>query len=159
MPYLQLSHLTKTEHHRAFSPVAMVENLLLIKLLQQNKVILYNDKMQQHEARSYEGAYVKEPVVGFHKFLYTFDFSSLYPTTIRMWNISPEMFIGIDKKLDVTKHPDKIKCANGAIFKRDEDGILKMLLTDIFTQRKEAQKKSKLAEKEIYLLKESLKNI
>jgi DNA polymerase elongation subunit (family B) len=32
MPYLQLSNITKTEHHRAFSPVAMLENVLVVEL-------------------------------------------------------------------------------------------------------------------------------
>ncbi len=156
VPYLQLSYLTRTEAHKAFSPVAMVENLLIIELLKQNKVLLHSDNRTQQLEKSYEGAYVKEPELGFHKLLGTFDFSSLYPTTIRQWNISPEVFLGIDKGLDTIENPDIIKCANGALFKRNEDGILRVLLTNIFKRRKDAQKTAKIAEKEIYLLKEYL---
>ena len=36
------------------------------------------------------GAYVKEPQVGMHKWVLSFDLNSLYPHLIMQYNISPE---------------------------------------------------------------------
>ncbi len=43
---------------------------------------------------SYAGGHVFEPIIGRHTNLHTFDFSSLYPSIIRTFNISPETFRG-----------------------------------------------------------------
>lgn len=155
-PYLKLSYLTKTEYSKAFSPVAMIENIMVLKYQEENKVFVCQENNTK-ENIGYEGAYVMEPITGYHKWLMTYDFSSEYPTVMRQWNMSPETFIKVDKNLDISKHPELIKAANGAIFKNDVDGILRILLTDLFKQRKDAQKHAKDIEKEISLLKTYLK--
>jgi hypothetical protein len=75
---------------------------------------------------------------------------------MRQWYISPEGFIEVDKNFDISTRPDLVKCANGAIFKKDPNSILPYVLTRIFTDRKQAQSISKIAEAEIYKLKEYL---
>jgi hypothetical protein len=87
-----------------------------------------------------------DPQKGFHKYLITCDYSSLYPTIIRQFNISPEIFVKVDKNLDVKKHPNYIKCANGAIFEKNTDGILRTILSGLFIKRKEAQRTAKTIE-------------
>ena len=41
----------------------------------------------------YAGAYVKEPIVGKHEWIVSFDLNSLYPHLIMQYNISPETMI------------------------------------------------------------------
>lgn len=43
---------------------------------------------------SYVGGHVFTPVLGRHTNIHTFDFSSLYPSIIRTFNVSPETFLG-----------------------------------------------------------------
>ena len=45
--------------------------------------------------------YVKEPIVGGHNWVMSFDLNSLYPHLIMQWNISPEKMIK-GQKQDVT---------------------------------------------------------
>jgi DNA polymerase elongation subunit (family B) len=46
------------------------------------------------ESQSIQGAYVLEPRVGLHEWIGSIDISSLYPSSIRSLNISPETLIG-----------------------------------------------------------------
>ena len=41
----------------------------------------------------YEGAYVKDPQVGQHKWVMSFDLNSLYPHLIMQYNMSPETLV------------------------------------------------------------------
>ena len=41
------------------------------------------------------GAYVKEPQIGMHEWVVSFDLNSLYPHLIMQYNISPETYNGI----------------------------------------------------------------
>ena len=44
----------------------------------------------------YEGAYVKDPIPGQHKWMVSFDINSLYPHILIQYNISPEKLYGSD---------------------------------------------------------------
>lgn len=59
------------------------------------KSVLRNvvDEAESFEA-SYVGGHVFTPVTGRHTNIHTFDFSSLYPSIIRTFNVSPETFHG-----------------------------------------------------------------
>lgn len=154
MPYLKLGHITKSEADKAFTPVNMVENIMVEQLWKDRKrVFTSNDSYG--ERKKYEGAYVIEPKPGFHNYLATFDYSSLYPTTIRQWNISPDVFIKKDINAPITENT--IKTSSGAIFKKNEDGVLKTLLTEIFRQRKENKNKAGDIKAEINELEHILK--
>ena len=56
----------------------------------------------------YEGGYVKEPILGGHDWIVSFDINSLYPHIIIQYNISPEKIVGesshginVNKMLDM----------------------------------------------------------
>jgi DNA polymerase elongation subunit (family B) len=57
-----------------------------------NKKNRTNDDDEQ-----YAGAYVKDPIVGEHDWVVSFDLNSMYPMTIVGSNISPETKITKDK--------------------------------------------------------------
>ena len=46
-------------------------------------------------SNGYEGAYVKDPQIGRHKWVASFDLNSLYPHLIMQYNISPETLVGM----------------------------------------------------------------
>ena len=87
---------------------------------------------------SFEGAYVKQPEPGMHEWIANFDFASLYPSTMRQWNISPETFKGLNVELQ----DGWVKTASGAVFDNTTDSILRTVLTDFFNMRKVAKKKA-----------------
>ena len=78
-----------------------------------------------------------------HNAVACFDFASLYPSIMRQMNVSPESFI---KKVkpemrNEEKSDDKIVAVTGAVYDK-EDSILKEILTDLYSQRREYKKKS-----------------
>lgn len=68
------------------------------------------------------GAIVRDPVIGLHEGICDLDFSSLYPSIILSFNISPETYCG----QGVAKIAgDKFAIAfNGAVFSKEEPGIV-----------------------------------
>lgn len=156
MPYFMLTFLTRTDHDKAWSPVPMVENIMIQQLMKDRKRVFVRKERREVKVNKYDGAYVQEPVPGFHNYLGTWDYSSEYPTNIRQWNISPDVYLGKDKNAKFTD--DTIITASGAIFKKNEDGVLRTLLTDLFNQRNAAKHGSGDVEEEIRYLESILKN-
>lgn len=100
---------------------------------------------KKEKTSQYEGAYVKDPSIGFHRIISCNDFASLYPNTVRGYNIGPETIVGkIDMKDEkrvkaLRSNPDFILTNNGTLF-RKKDGHLKDIMTWLFTTRKEKKK-------------------
>ena len=108
-----------------------------------------NDKM-----KPIVGAYVKEPIVGGHNWVMSFDLNSLYPHLIMQFNISPEKMVK-GKRLDVNidrmlnkendlsyvHQTNHTVCPNGVMFSRDKQGFLPELMEKFYDERKEWKKK------------------
>lgn len=146
--FLMLGNITKVEALKAVSPIWMTEAIVTREFYSRKRVVAEIKKGVK--TGSFEGAYVKQPDPGMKEWIATFDFASLYPTTMRQWNISPESFKG--RNVDIK--PGWIKTASGGIFDNNEDSVMRTILTDYFGQRKVAKNKSFELEKEIdYLTK------
>ena len=100
-----------------------------------------NEKVEK-----FEGAYVKEPQVGMHKWVMSFDLNSLYPHLIMQYNISPETLIPsdeeapekmVDKILEgkITNDTQYCMAPNGAFFRKDKRGFLPELMETIYNDR------------------------
>ena len=117
------------------------------------KNIVIPQKRKHEKSEKYEGAYVKNPIVGMHKWVMSFDLNSLYPHLIMQYNISPETLIGspfkekditVDKMLD-EKVDDSIMQSlkekkvtltpNGALFKKNKRGFFPELMQSIYDDR------------------------
>jgi DNA polymerase elongation subunit (family B) len=111
---------------------------------------------QREEHGGIEGAYVKDPITGRHRWVVIIDFVSLYPTLIRQLNISPETLLGTYKAgltvddflnhefdprfVDIKKQLTDNNCgiaASGCVFDNDVEGFLSALMTEKFNQRVE----------------------
>nr|BAR37019.1 DNA polymerase [uncultured Mediterranean phage uvMED] len=103
----------------------------------------------QDKTNKIEGAYVKEPLVGGHDWVVSFDLNSLYPHIIMQYNISPEKMIKgkvdvsvpklLDGKTKITG--DYAVTPNGAQFKKDKQGFLPELMEQFYDERKLWKKK------------------
>lgn len=103
----------------------------------------------------FEGAWVKDPLVGLHGWTMSWDFSSLYPSIIRQWNISPETFVSseINTTVDDWIQDNKVSkaavnlaiqkdcavAANGTMYKKDYQGFLPALMEYCMIGRKVAK--------------------
>lgn len=134
---LTIAHLSHINIMKCSSPLAVTETLLCMEFLAHDKVMAIDpSKIEKDEG--YEGAFVKEPVVGKHKLVACFDFASLYPSTMRQMNISPENFIKKIPVEDVEKELKKgeyIVTVTGCCFGK-EISILKKILNRLYGQRK-----------------------
>ena len=111
------------------------------------------------------GAYVKEVTPGLYKNVVSFDATSLYPSIIMGWNISPETCTIKNSSLNADDFlrskrsdiPDMIEDAqarnsclacNGSFFTNEVRGFIPTLIEITFNQRQEAKKKMIQLEKE-----------
>lgn len=110
------------------------------------------------------GAYVKEVAPGLYKNVVSFDATSLYPSIIMGWNISPETCVvknsslnaedflqnkaGINDMIDDAKSRTACLACNGTMFTNTARGFIPILIETTFNQRQEAKKKMIALEKE-----------
>ena len=90
------------------------------------------------------GGYVKDPKIGMHKWVVSFDLNSLYPHLIMQYNISPETYVGknvvptIDEILagHTPDIPDGVAiAANGCMYRKDHQGFLPELMQKMYDDR------------------------
>tara|TARA_B100000900_G_scaffold412492_1_gene434412 strand:- start:350 stop:1855 length:1506 start_codon:yes stop_codon:yes gene_type:complete len=111
---------------------------------------------KKHETKTHQiaGAYVKEPIVGGHNWVMSFDLNSLYPHLIMQWNISPEKMIKGQKQdvtvdsmlsmksdLSICKRLNTCVAPNGVMFSRDKQGFFPEIMEVMYDERKAWKKK------------------
>ena len=111
------------------------------------KKICVPPREEHSKETKYEGAYVKEPQLGGHNWIVSFDINSLYPHIIIQYNISPEKIIGSSSKgvsvnkmlantpLDFLKTEGACLTPNGAMFKNDSQGFLPEMMETMYNER------------------------
>lgn len=148
--FLGLANLMHTDALTAFSPVRSLEIVQCEYLYKEHRVMPNMNNKGKGEDEGYEGAYVFQPVPGIYRNVISLDFASLYPSTIRQFNISPETFI--EKNKAKQRNDDEIKCTSGAIYKRNIEGFIPRICTDFYNQRKLFKKEMMTALDEKYYL-------
>ena len=107
---------------------------IVYRELQKRKVIIPGPPLRHEregEGRRFEGGYVKEPHVGAHDWVVSFDLNSLYPNIIAQWNMSPETLV---------MNGDNIsQAANGVGFDNSREGVFPMLVKQYYDDRKSAK--------------------
>lgn len=142
-----LAYDIKINYNDALGKVLPWEIAIYNFLKEQNVVFPFKTKHRKDTA--YEGAYVKEPIVGLHDWVMSFDLTSLYPHLIIMYNISPETFIRKEHGVNVERilHGEventSLYCmsANGCLYDRVRHGFLPALMKKYFAKRKDYKNK------------------
>ena len=123
-------------------------DVLIYNYLREKNIVI-PQKMQAEKVDQYEGAYVKEPQVGMHKWVMSFDLNSLYPHLIMQYNISPETLVPsekknglVDKILEgkVKNNTEYCMTPNGAFFRKDKRGFLPEIMEKIYDDRTKYKK-------------------
>lgn len=145
-----ISTLSRIKTLDAYSTLPVTEGILRRKLKDEKNVILCKlerslpDTIAETAEKAVKGGWVKDPVKGMATWTACYDFASLYPTCMRMFNISADSYKGVlspskdfavfnGHRVDI--EPTDIKLLNGTVFK-NEVGIVNQVMTDIYGDRK-----------------------
>ena len=141
----------KCNPNACFSQMQMWDNKIYDYLWRKKVVTPLRTTYDKSESLgSVEGAYVKDPHVGMHEWVMSFDLNSLYPHLIMQYNISFEKKIGmtpevpgVQKMLDREYELPKgvTVTPNGAMFKTDSQGFLPEILEMFYNDRVVFKKK------------------
>jgi len=143
----------KVNYQDTFTSVRMWDVIIHNYLLSQN-IVVPQLKVSEKE-RQIIGAYVKDPQVGMHKWVVSFDLNSLYPHLIMQYNISPETYVGhissingdegVKKILDGYLNEPSVRnqltsqnvtcAASGCMFDKDYQGFLPKLMQKMYDDR------------------------
>ena len=156
---LTLAYDTKTNYEDVFAQTRMWDSLIYSYLLEKNIVV--PPKEIQKKDSAFEGAYVKDPQIGMHDWVASFDLDSLYPHLMMMYNISPETLvepqdyteemrkiimdgISVEILLGQNVKTNAIKnvtiTPNGQFFRTDVQGFLPKMLEEMYEDRKKFKK-------------------
>ena len=140
---LTMAYDAKVNYTDVLGSVRYWDVLIYNHLREKNIVI--PQKKEQKKVEQFEGAYVKDPQVGMHKWVMSFDLNSLYPHLIMQYNISPETLIPncekmdglVDKILEGKARNTTTHCMtpNGAFFRKDKRGFLPELMENMYNDR------------------------
>jgi DNA polymerase elongation subunit (family B) len=175
---LTLGYDTKTNFEDIFAQTRMWDALIYNYLLSKNIVVPPKEKKFKDEA--FEGAFVKDPQVGKHNWIASFDLNSLYPHLMMQYNISPETLIepsnytdemrniilsGVDvnkmlnRDIDLSALKDVTITPNGQYFRTDIQGFLPKMLEEMYEDRKKFKKLMIQAKKEYEIENDEVKKL
>lgn len=153
-----LAYDAKCNYVDIFSPVRTWDCLIYNHLWQKQLVI---PQKESSERAQIVGAFVKEPKPGMYKWVVSFDATSLYPSIMLAYNLSPDTiaegefvdgqiadFIARKPDLSFLKEKDLAMTANGQCFKRGEQGLFTEIVARIFEERQSFKKQMLVAAKE-----------
>ena len=153
--HISVAYTAKINYDDAYSQVRTWDSIIY-NYLQHKKMVIPMRK-ESHKSEKYDGAYVKEPILGFHEWVISFDLASLYPHLIMGGNISPDTIVddnsmvpkfSVDDLLHKTVDTSFLvdlnysMSANGQLFVRERHGFLPELMEKFYENRKTAKKKS-----------------
>jgi DNA polymerase elongation subunit (family B) len=145
-----MAYNAKINFEDVYSQVRMWDTIIYNHL--RKKGIVVPAKSHSGKDAQFEGAYVKDPIVGLHKWMASFDLNSLYPHLIMQYNISPETLtsekisVTVDKllnqEIDTTyvKQRDLALTANGWTYTKEFKGFMPELMEKMYTDRSKFKK-------------------
>jgi len=157
---LTMTYEAKVNMSDSFTSVKYWDILIYNHLLQ--KKIVIPQKRGSQKSDKYVGAYVKEPQVGQHKWVLSFDLNSLYPHLIMQYNLSPETLMDgqldfgeesvdtlLSQNIDKSKIPSDVSFTpNGAMFHKRHQGFLPEMMQSMYDDRTIYKKKMLQAKQE-----------
>lgn len=173
---LTLAYDTKTNYDDVFAQTRMWDALTYNHLMNQNIVV--PPRIVKEKSEAFEGAYVKDPQVGLHNWVASFDLNSLYPHLMMQYNISPETLIEpenytaemrevlsqgvsveklLKKQVDLSALENVTITPNGQFFRTDIQGFLPKMMEEMYEDRKKFKKMMIQAKKDYEVEKDDTK--
>jgi DNA polymerase elongation subunit (family B) len=130
---------------------------IIYRMLTEQKIVV--PPKTEKPKTPYPGGYVKDPQVGSHDWVTSFDLNSLYPNIIVQYNMSPETVIdGLDVRASVDSFLDG-SCVidgegfslapTGVRFSHDRKGVVPTIIEQYSAERKVIKREMLDAEKEL----------
>jgi DNA polymerase elongation subunit (family B) len=156
---ITLAYDTKCNYEDVFAQTRMWDSLIYSYLLE--KKIVVPPKVVKEKTEAFEGAYVKEPQVGKHDWVASFDLNSLYPHLLIQYNISPETIVEpqdytpemrevimqgvtvdklLDRKVNLSRISNVTITPNGQFFRTDKPGFIPTMMEEMYEDRKKFKK-------------------
>lgn len=159
-----VSNLSRITVKSGVSTIAVTEGVMRKEMRDRKNIILIKtDK----EGSKVVGGWVKDPVTGMSSYTCCFDFASLYPTTMRQFNISSDSYKGQKIKginyalfngRQVELEETDIVTYSGAVF-RNEVGVMNIVLSNIYADRKKYKHMMQDEHENLENLKKELKEL
>jgi DNA polymerase elongation subunit (family B) len=172
-----LAYNAKVNFTDTFSQVKTWDCIIYHHLHSKGVVIPLKPQAEE-KAQQFEGAYVKDPQVGMHNWIVSFDLDSLYPHLIMQYNISPEtkdklgkrntlspdyilnpdsedaqkQFIRYQDHYEYAQKHNTTIAANGVYFTRAKQGFLPELMETMYGERKLYKEKMLEAKRQLKAL-------
>lgn len=158
-----IAYDAKVNYVDTFTTVRMWDTIITNYLLEKKIVVPNFNSVEMadrvdtdRELGPIIGAYVKDPQVGQHKWVCSFDLNSLYPHLIMQYNISPETYRGVVDGMTIERLIDRqmgdelatelrnnnmTLTPNGAKFSKDVKGFLPDLMETMYNDRSKWKKR------------------
>ncbi len=141
---LTMAYKGGVNYNDTFGTTAIWDTIIYRKLHENKIVIPFGEDKAK---TSYPGGYVKDPQVGIHNNMVSFDLNSLYPSIIMQYNMSPETIINgqvskvnINEMLDnpdinISREDNIAIAANGQHFDLKRIGIIPLIIDEFYNER------------------------
>jgi len=155
---ITMAYNAKINYEDVFSQVRMWDAIIYNHLRDKGIVIPQNNSSRKDS--QFEGAFVKDPIVGMHKWVASFDLNSLYPHLIMQYNISPEtllpgkMSVSVDQLLNKEINTTMLKeenitlTANGVSYTKEKQGFMPAVMEEMYNNRSRFKKQMLKAQQE-----------
>lgn len=147
---ITMAYNAKINYEDVFSQVRMWDSIIYNYLRDHNIVI--PEKTRSNKTESFEGGFVKDPIIGMHKWVASFDLNSLYPHLIMQYNMSPEtltdqrLSVNVEKLLagevdtSYAHRNDLALSGNGWCYRKDKRGFFPILMEKMYVDRSKYKK-------------------
>lgn len=167
-----VAYSAKVNYIDCFTTVKSWDVMIHNHLMEKKIVIPFHSGNRIKE--DYGGGWVKEPQVGLHKWVVSFDLNSLYPSLIRHYNISPEMFRGkvdipidefslldeVPEELTQIMHDNNVTVTpNRCMWSREHQGFLSEMMEIKYKERAMYKKKMLAKKEELEYVRNRIKEI
>ena len=130
-------------YNDAFGTVGIWETTIYRRLMK-DKIVPHLKGGPGERAGELVGGYVKDPKVGMHPWVVSFDLNSLYPHLMLQYNLSPETYVDshrehVSQEMVLSgKYQNQTEyavTANGACFRKDKLGIIPEIIDEYYNRR------------------------
>lgn len=139
---LTMAYKGGVNYDQVLGTVAIWDSIIYRDLSSKNVAVPMNSESFKGD---YPGGYVKEPQVGMHDWVCSFDLNSLYPSIIMQYNMSPETIL-LEDELGVNVEAvlagevqntlqNTALAVNGTRFCTKKLGVLPSIIQEIYTER------------------------
>jgi DNA polymerase elongation subunit (family B) len=147
----EIAYETLTNYSDSLTTIRVWDTMIHNYLMDRNIVVPHSS--DNRKDRTIAGGHVKEPHIGKHKWVMSFDFKSLYPHLCMTFNISPDTYLGTLKDVVGTTSVEKIMAGEvdeihellvkknvtvtgaGTIFSRSKQGFIPAIMEHLFNLR------------------------